>query len=103
MGSSLGSVMVNIIMRKLEDKIIKPLVNNGTFQFTCWYVNDTLVNGKPQKVSCPHKFINPFDKNLQFIADLFENNSLDLEILPNEISVHLKDTKQIFYLSQRTT
>ena len=85
MGSSLGLVMANIIVTKLENKIIKPLMNDGTIKFYCRYMDDTLLFVEPQDVSCIHKLLNDFDKNLQFTIDLFENEVpifLDLEISP---------------------
>ena len=72
MGTSLGPVMANIIMTELEDKVIKPLMNDGTIKFYCWYVDDTLLV-KLQDVSRIHKLLNSFDKNLKFTVDLFEN------------------------------
>ena len=62
--SSLGSVMANIVMTELENKVVKPLMNDGTIKFYCRYVDDTLLVVKPQDVS---------RKNLQFTVDLFEN------------------------------
>ena len=48
MGSSLGPVMANIIMTELENKVIKPLMSDGTIKFCCWYVDDTPLVVKPQ-------------------------------------------------------
>ena len=64
MGSSLGPVMANIIMTELEDKVIKPLINNGIIKFYSHYIDDTLLVVKPQDVSCVHKLLNSFDKKL---------------------------------------
>ena len=64
MVSSLGSVMANIVMTELENKVVKPLMNDGTIKFYCRYVDDTLLVVKPQDVN---------RKNLQFTVDLFEN------------------------------
>ena len=66
MGSSLGPVMVNIIMTKLENKIIKTLMNGDTIKFYCWYFDDTLLV-KPQDVSRIHKLLNGFDKIYKFL------------------------------------
>ena len=38
MGSSLVHVLANIMKTKLENKEIKPLMNNGTVKFYCQYV-----------------------------------------------------------------
>ena len=72
MGSLLGPVMANIIMTELENKVIKPLTNNGTVKFYCWYVSHTLRVVKPQETSRIHE-LNGFDKNFKFTIDLFDN------------------------------
>ena len=51
MGSSIRPVMANIIMTKLENKVIKPPMNDGTKNFYCRYVDDTLLVVKPQDIS----------------------------------------------------
>ena len=70
MGSSLGPVRVNIITTESENKVIKPLMKDGTIKFYCQYVDDTLLVMKPKDVSRIHKLLNSFDK-----IDLFENGS----------------------------
>ena len=95
MGSSLGPIMSNIIMAKLEKKVIKPLTNDGTIKFYCRYVDDTLIVVKPQDVSRIHKLLNGFDKNLEFAVDLLENevpHFLDFEMPPDGISIYQKNT-----------
>ena len=67
-------------MTKLENKIIKSLINNHKIKFHCRYV-DKLLNGS--------------DKNLQFTVNLFENKvprCLDLEMSPDGISIYQKST-----------
>ena len=83
MGSSLGSVMVNIIMTELENKVIKPFMNDGGIKFYCRYVNDTLLVVKPQDVRRIRKLLNGSDINLKFPGDLFESEVsyfVDLEV-----------------------
>ena len=83
MSSSLEPVMANVIMTKLESKVIKPHGKYGTIKFYCRYIDDTLLVVKPQDVSRIHKLWNDFDKNLKFTVDLFENevhHFLDLEM-----------------------
>ena len=46
MSSSLGPAMVNIAMIELENKVVKPLLSDGTVKFYCWYVDDTLLADK---------------------------------------------------------
>lgn len=48
-------------------------------------MDDKLLIVDPQDVSCIHKLLNDFDKNLQFTTDLFENELsqfLHLEMSP---------------------
>ena len=86
MGSSLGSVIVNIIMTELKNKVIKPFMNDGGIKFYCRYVNDTLLVVKPQDVHRIHELLNGSDINLKFPGDLFESEVpyfVDLE-MPSE-------------------
>ena len=57
MGFSLGPIMANIIMTELEDKVIKPLINDSTIKFYCRYVDITLLVVKPQDVSRIKKIV----------------------------------------------
>ena len=82
--------MANIIMTELENKVIKPLMNDGTIKLCFRYVDHTLVALKPQEVSRIHKLLNGFDKNLKFTVDLFEKKVpfiFDLEMSPDGISI----------------
>ena len=100
MGSSLVHVLANIMKTKLESKVIKPLMNNGTVKFYCQYVDDTLLVVKQQDVSRVHKLLNGFFKNLKFAVDLLENEVLrflDLKMLPDRISIYWKDTNTGLY------
>ena len=102
MGSSLGPVMTNIIMTELENKVIKPLINDGTIKFYCRYVENTLLVVKPQDVSRIRELLNSFDKNFKFTVDLFENevpHFLDLEMSPDGISIYRKDTNTGLYVN----
>ena len=53
-------------MTEPENKVIKPLMNNGTIKFYCWYDDDTLLVVKPKGISHIHKLLNGFDKKLEF-------------------------------------
>ena len=102
MGSLLGPVMANIIKTELENKVIKPPINNDTIKFHCWYVDDTLLVVKPQNISCIHKLLNGFDKNLNCTVDLFENevpHFLDLEMSQDGILIYWKDTNTGLYVN----
>ena len=95
MGSLLEPVMASIILTELGNKIIKPLINNGTVKFYCRYVDDKLLVVKPQDVSRIDKLLKGLDRNLKFTVYFFENEApdfLELEILPGGISIYRKDT-----------
>ena len=105
MGSSLGPVMTNIIMTELENKVIKPVINDGTIKFYCRYVENTLLVVKPQDVSRIRELFNSFDKNFKFTVDLFENevsHFLDLEMSPDGISIYRKDTNTGLYVNYKS-
>ena len=90
MGSSLGPVLANIIMTELENKIIKPLITDGTIKFYSRFVDDTLLIVKHENVKQIHDQLNKFDKNLRFTVDMFEDvvpHFLDLELSPDGISI----------------
>ena len=42
MGSSLGSLLANIIITDLEEKLTKPLINDNVIELYARYVGDTL-------------------------------------------------------------
>ena len=95
MGSSLNPQLPNIIMTDLEEKIIKPLVNDNTIKFCTRYVDDTLFVIKHKDVLRIRIFLNNFDSNLLFTVDLFQNqvvHFLDLELSPDGISIFRKNT-----------
>ena len=71
----------------------------STIKFYFWYVCDTLLTVTPQDVNRIHKFMNSFDKNLQFTIDLFEKEVpcfCDLEMSPDGISIYFNDTNTVF-------
>ena len=101
MGSWFVPVVANIIT-ELEEKVIKPLINDGTIKFYCRYVDDTLFVVKPQDVSHIHKLLNSFVKNLKFTVDLFENkvsHFLNLEMSLDRITIYWKDTNTGLYVN----
>ena len=66
MGSPLGSVLANIIMTELEEKVIKKFVDNGTIKFYSRYVDDTLLVIKTKNTDGIDQALNKFDKKLRF-------------------------------------
>ena len=102
MGSSLVRVMAKMIMTELENKVINPLINDGTIIFYCHYVDDTLLVVNPEDFSRIHKLLNSFDKKLKITVDFFENevpHFLDLEMSPDGISIYRKDTNTGLYVN----
>ena len=81
------------------------IIFDGTIKFYCQYVDDTLLVVKPQDISCIHKLLNSFDKNLKFTIDLFENevpHFPDLKMSPDGISIYRKDTNTGLYVNYTT-
>ena len=73
MGTSIGLVLVNIIMTELEDVIIKPLNVDRTTKFYNRFVDDTLLVMKSENFCQVHKALNTFDNNFLFTVDMFQN------------------------------
>ena len=102
MGSSLGSVLANIIMTEIEDVTIKPLIADDTIKFYGRFVDSTLLVTKAENVSHVHKALNKFDNNLRFTVDMFQNevpHFLDLELSPDGITIFRKDTNTGLYVN----
>ena len=70
MGSSLGPVVVIIIMTKTEKVITKPIMNNSTIKFCCWYVDGILLVANRQGVNLIHNL------RLCLTVDFFGNEAL---------------------------
>ena len=79
MGSLLGTVLFNIIMKKLDEKLIKKFVEDGTAIFYEHFVDDTLVVIEPKDVVHVHQDLNNNDKNIH--CTIF-TPLLDLELKP---------------------
>ena len=95
MGSLSGPTRANIIMTEFENFIIKPLINNGTIVLYKRYVDDTIVLAKPCDLDRTLKQLNSFHPQVQHTIDQFSDNGihfLDIQILPNGTTVHLKQT-----------
>ena len=71
MGSSLDPMLANVVMADLEEKVIRPLINDITIQFYTKYVDDILFVIKREDVSRIQNLLNNFDLNLRFTVDLF--------------------------------
>ena len=94
MGSSLGPVLVNIIMTKLESVIVRNLTADGTVAFYACYVDDTHLLIKPENVQKVLMKLNSFHKSLNFTFDSFpdEVHFLDIKIEKNKTDIYRKDT-----------
>ena len=65
-------------------------MKEGTIKFYFWNVSDTFTCCNTTDVSRIHKFINSFDKNLQFTSEI----SLD------GISIYLNDHNTVLYVNK---
>ena len=95
MGGSLGPLLANIIMVKLEAKVIRPLIENGTIKFYTRFVDDTLLLIKEDDIEQIKDELERFDSNLKFTYYKFENeypHFLDIEITSNGLKIYRKDT-----------
>ena len=91
MGSSLGPVLANIIMRVLERVIVEPLIRSGKVKFYIRYVDDTLLLAKEKDIMFIFDKFNSFHKNLKFTIDRFDDNSihfLDIAIDKNKTDLN---------------
>ena len=73
MGSSLGSLLANIIITDLEEKLTKPLINDNATKLYARYVGDTLSVIKCEDVRRIQNLLINFDPQLRFTVDLFQN------------------------------
>ena len=58
-------------MTDLEEKVIKPLINDNTIKFYAKYIGETLFVIKREDVSRIRNLLNNFYPNLRFTLDLF--------------------------------
>ena len=93
MGSPLGPVLANIIMTKLEGKVIKK------------FVDYTLLVIKLKDIGRVHQTLDKFDKNLHFTVKLTIDKSddvvpyfLDLELRDDGIALYTKPTNTGLYV-----
>ena len=84
MGSVLNPALVNIIMEKLEEKLIEKFVEDDTTILYGHFVDGTMVVIMPKDVVYVHQYLNNIDKNLRcaFFNTLFYTSSLELEVKP---------------------
>ena len=76
MGSSLGPVLVNIILTKFENKLVSDLVQSGIIKFYRRYVGDTLLLIKPCDITSVFSTFDSFDKNQKFTVDNFSDETV---------------------------
>ena len=97
--------LVNVIMTYLEQKVIKPLINDKTINFYTRYVGDTLFVIKREDVRRIQNLLNNFDPNLRLTLDLFQNeipHFLDLKLSPDGIPIFRKNTNTDLYTHFRS-
>ena len=83
MCSSLGPLLANIILTKMEKTIIKKFIVDKILLFYGRYVDDTLVVIKREHLKLVHVALNKFEKNLNFTVGTLDNvvpHFLDIEI-----------------------
>ena len=102
MGSLLRPVLVNIIMGKLEEKLIKKFVEDGTTILYGHFVDDTMVDIMLKDVVHVHQYLNNIDKNLRgaIFNTLFYTSSLDLEVKPRNTGQYVNDSGKIKWVFQ---
>ena len=54
----------------LEEKVIKPLINDNAIKFYARYEDDTLFAIKREDVRCMHDFLNNLNPSLHFKVDI---------------------------------
>ena len=94
MGSSLGPLLANIIVTKMEKTIIKKFIDDKVLLFYGYYFDYRLVVIKREHLQLGHDALNYFKKNLNFTVDTFVNvaaHFLDIEILTDDMNVYCKD------------
>ena len=97
---SLSSLLGNIIIANLEEKVINSLINNNAIKFYARYVDVTLFVIKREDVPPIQNLLNSFDPNLHFTVDLFQNEVprfLDLEVSPDGKLIFRKNANTGLY------
>ena len=93
--SSLGPLLVNIIVNEMEKTIIKKFIDDKILLFYGCCVDDTLVITKREYLKLVPDDTNSFDRNLNFTFDTFDNVVplfLNIEIHPDGLIFYCKDT-----------
>ena len=76
MGSSLGPILANIIMMKLEEIVVSDLINSSLIKFYIKYVDDTLLLAKENEIANIVQF-NAFDGYLKSIKTTHRGQYID--------------------------
>ena len=76
MGSSLGPIIANIIMMKLEEIVVSDLINSSLIKFYIKYVDDTLLLAKENEIANIVQF-NAFDGYLKSIKTTHRGQYID--------------------------
>ena len=71
MGFSLGRLLANILMTDLEEKVIKPLINENAVKFYARYVHGILFVIIREYARRVRNLLNNFDPHLRFTVGLF--------------------------------
>ena len=90
MGSSLGPLLANIIMVKMEKTIIKKFIDDNILLFYRHYVHSTLVVIRREHLKLVQDALDNFDENVNLTIDTFDNvvpYFHDIEIHPDGLSI----------------
>ena len=95
MESSLGPVLINIIMTELEKIVVSDSTNSRLIKFYFRYIDDTLLVAKEDNIDNIVQQFNAFDDNLKLTIDKFTYNDvhfLNVKIYRNRIDLFNKTT-----------
>ena len=80
-------------MTELEKVVVDKLLQDGTIQFYCRYVDDTLMLMKLSDIQRVKDEFEKFDRNLKFTYESFKEtlqHFLDIEIHNDELKMYRK-------------
>ena len=89
-GSTLETLLANILMTELEKDIIQKLVNKTFIKFYTRYVDATLLLVKDEDIDPIFKELNSHNKSIKLLTDGFTNedvNFLDIKIHQNNTDI----------------
>ena len=104
-GSTLETLLANVLMTELEKDIIQKLVNKTFIKFYTRYVDATLLLVKDEDIDPIFKELNSHNKSIKLLTDGFTNedvNFLDIKIHQNNTDIFHEDTHTGQYINYRS-